>query len=194
MPRQGSTGQRAVLATACAAAVCGAAWAQPRIVAAGAERTAQETTAPGRATAAIVRAAEHPGAALTVVPGPALGMQGIVPGAQASTTFTIRNDGPGAAIAPALSLGSLREQAGRGGGLLSQRLLLTIRRASGAVVFRGTVAALGRVVLGTIAPRREERFTLAVAFPDGGTPPGPLSGDNAFQGATMDVALDVQAR
>lgn len=182
-PRQG------LLVAGWAAALGGAAWAQPRLAADDRPLPAAAVTAAG----ADVRAGKDLPATLVVVAGAPLRMAQAQPGDRATTSFGVRNDGRGAARV-ALAPGAVADRPGRGGGLLSTRIVLTVRRAGGEVLFRGTAAELGTASLGVVPPRQEERFTLDAAFPDGGTPSGPLSGDNAFQGAALDLALDVQAR
>lgn len=183
-PRQG------LLVAGWALALGGAAWAQPRLAADG-DRPAAAGTA--TATAADVRRGRDLPGTVVVLAGAPLRMPQAVPGDAATTTFAVRNDGRAAAHL-ALTPGAVADRPGRGGGVLSRRIVLTVRDAAGAVLFRGTAAELGSASLGVVPPRREETFGLTAVFPDGGTPTGPSSGDNAYQGAALDLALDVQPR
>jgi hypothetical protein len=54
--------------------------------------------------------------------------------------------------------------------------------------YSGKLGAMGAVALSTFAPDEAHRYRFTVAFPDGGTPPGPTTGDNAYKGD--DVTVD----
>ena len=46
---------------------------------------------------------------------------------------------------------------------------------------------MGAIDLGTYAPGAAHRYKFTVSFPDGGTPSGPTTGDNAYKGDSVQV-------
>lgn len=56
-----------------------------------------------------------------------------------------------------------------------------------ATVYSGKLGAMGAVALGTFAEDEAHRYRFTVTFPDGGTPAGPASGDNAYKGDDVKV-------
>ena len=114
-----------------------------------------------------------------------LSAAGLAPGRSTTGDVTIRNDGalPGAF---SLSSADLAESPGRGGGQLSQRLQLVVADlgASGTV-YTGSLAGLGSRDLGVFAPGEARTYRFTATLPNTGTPPSALSGDNAYQGASL---------
>jgi spore coat-associated protein N len=56
--------------------------------------------------------------------------------------------------------------------------------------YSGTLGAMGARALGTFASGDVHQYKFTVTFPDGGTPAGPNSGDNAYKGANVTVQYD----
>lgn len=87
--------------------------------------------------------------------------------------------------------GDLEDVPGSGGGVLSSRLTMRIRdvTAPGApvVVYQGPLAPMQDLTLGNLAPGESHGYEFVATLPDGGRPPGPSDGDNAFQGASTSV-------
>jgi hypothetical protein len=116
--------------------------------------------------------------------------QGLAPGDARSGEVRLTNGG---ALPGELTLiqADVRDRPGRGGGLLSDKVLLAVRDvtnpADPITVFSGPLGVLDDRRLGAIAPgaRRSYRFT--VRLPDGGPPPGPRTGDNAYLGSALTV-------
>ena len=53
--------------------------------------------------------------------------------------------------------------------------------------YSGKLGAMGATALGTFASGDAHRYKFTVTFPDGGTPPGPTTGDNAYKGDNVTV-------
>jgi hypothetical protein len=120
--------------------------------------------------------------------GAILDVSGMRPGWSASGTVTLSNVGDAGGR---LSLGrtGLSDVAGRGGGRLSAALVLRVEELVPAprIVYEGSLDGLALLDLGAIAGAEVRTYRLTVTLPDTGRPAGPLSGDNAFQGASTRV-------
>ena len=82
----------------------------------------------------------------------------------------------------------LTDTPGPGGGQLSQALQLTIRDvAGGPPVYSGPLATLESRALGHVTAGQTRSYLFTVQLPDGGVPPSPIGGDNAFAGASVNV-------
>ena len=53
--------------------------------------------------------------------------------------------------------------------------------------YGGKLGAMGAIGLGTYTSGEAHRYKFTVTFPDGGTPAGPTSGDNAYKGDSVEV-------
>jgi hypothetical protein len=84
-----------------------------------------------------------------------------------------------------MALGALGGDPGRGGGRLTHHLVAELEAGDGRRLYRGALDAFPLVPLGTLPGHGAGRWRLTVTFPDGGRPAGPLSGDNAYQGASV---------
>jgi hypothetical protein len=110
----------------------------------------------------------------------------LAPGQGASGQVTVRNDG-GMRGRFRLAQRITAERAGTGGGLLSQRLQLTIERTIGRVggsnasVYSGPIAGMRKSRLGRIAPGAARTYAVRVFLPEGG------AADDAYQGASLTV-------
>ena len=56
--------------------------------------------------------------------------------------------------------------------------------------YGGKLGAMGTIGLGTYASGEAHRYKFTVTFPDGGTPAGPTSGDNAYKGDSASVRFN----
>lgn len=65
--------------------------------------------------------------------------------------------------------------------------------AAATSVYSGKLGSLGTVALGRYAANESHRYRFTIAFPDGGTPTGPTTGDNAYQAAASSVRFDWQS-
>ena len=109
------------------------------------------------------------------------------PGRSARGRVAIRNTGTRPARL-ALTKTDLQDVLGRNGGRLSGRLRLTVRDLGSArTVYAGPFASMPRSDAGSLGPGQSRTFELTAHLPDGGGPPSPTDGDNAFQGSTVNV-------
>ena len=96
-----------------------------------------------------------------------------------------------APIAMTLSGSAVRDSPGRHGGKLSRRLVLTVDDVTNAGatrrIYRGKLSGLGEQRLRRMAARSHRVLRFSVRFPNGGTPPSPTIGDNAYQGSAAEV-------
>jgi hypothetical protein len=115
--------------------------------------------------------------------------QGLAPGR--SVTGTVQLSNPGA-LAGDLGLHQLDvvDQPGANGGLLSNAVHLDVQDITGGnlvPVFAGQLASLQTSSLGSIAPGEARTYRFTASLPDGGPPPSPTGGDNAYAGSAMSV-------
>jgi spore coat-associated protein N len=115
--------------------------------------------------------------------------QGLSPGRSVSGTVQLSNTG---SIAGDLGLEQLDvvDQPGANGGLLSTAVQLDVQDITGGSlipVFAGQLASLQTRALGNIAPGESHTYRFIASLPDGGTPPSPTSGDNAYAGSALSV-------
>ena len=91
-----------------------------------------------------------------------------------------------------LSTAALSDSPGPGGGVLSRRLELKVedltRPESPVTLYRGSVGSMPALSLGQLPPGAARTYRLTVRFRDGGTPASATSGDNAYQGSSLEVA------
>ncbi len=124
--------------------------------------------------------------------GAILTVEKMVPGQSASGEVTIANTGD---IAGAFSVtkSGLSDVAGSNGGLLSDVLTLKIEDVTGAtpaVVWQGPIKDLAAQSLGQWDAGVSHSYRFTVSFPDGGSPADNTSGDNAYQGSSLEVQFD----
>ena len=115
--------------------------------------------------------------------------QGLSPGRSVSGTVQLSNTG---SIAGDLGLEQLDvvDQPGANGGLLSTAVQLDVQDITGGSlipVFAGQLASLQTRALGNIAPGESHTYRFIASLPDGGTPPSPTGGDNAYAGSALSV-------
>lgn len=122
---------------------------------------------------------------------PVFTVAGLGPGGSASGDVTLRNTGTLAARFT-LSAADVADVPGPNGGILSQRLLVTVTDvtapAEPLTVYDGGLAAMTPRDAGVFAPGQSRSFRFVASLPDGGDPAGPAEGDNAFQAAQASVS------
>jgi hypothetical protein len=62
--------------------------------------------------------------------------------------------------------------------------------ASPTEIYSGKLGAMGTIALGSYAVDETHRYRFTVTFPDGGVPPSPTTGDNAYKDASTSVQFD----
>jgi len=121
-----------------------------------------------------------------------VGMQGMLPGAQTSGTVKIGNASKVRARFY-LGLSKLVEASGTGGGRLSYRLVLTVKRLATnrrpQLVYSGPLRQMPLVKLGVFRARETRTYRFAVLFPEGGP-----SMDHRFQAASTSLQFTWYAR
>jgi hypothetical protein len=121
-----------------------------------------------------------------------VGMQGMLPGDHVAGTVKIGNASKVRARFY-LGLSRLVETQGAGGGRLSYRLVLTVKRLSTRrrpqLVYSGPLRQMPLVRLGAFRPRETRRYQFTVLFPEGGA-----SMDDRFQRASTSLQFTWYAR
>jgi hypothetical protein len=111
----------------------------------------------------------------------------LAPGGSASGTVSLTNTGTLDGDLDVRQV-DVADTPGPGGGRLSQALQLSIRDvAGGQTVYSGPLAALDSRALGHLAPGEQRSYLFTVQLPDGGVPPSPIGGDNAFAGSAVNA-------
>jgi hypothetical protein len=115
--------------------------------------------------------------------------QGLAPGRSVTGTVQLSNTG---SLAGDLGLQQLdvQDQPGANGGRLSDAVHLDVEDVTGGSaipVFAGQVGALQSRALGSIAPGQARTYRFTASLPDGGAPPSPTGGDNAYAGSALTV-------
>jgi len=121
--------------------------------------------------------------------------QGLPPGRSVSGTVQLSNAGT---LVGDLRLQQLdvADQPGANGGRLSDAVHLDVEDITGGnlvPVFEGQLASLQSSALGGIAPGEARTYRFTASLPDGGAPPSPTSGDNAYAGSALTVRYSWQA-
>jgi hypothetical protein len=114
---------------------------------------------------------------------------GLAPGHSVTGTVQLVNTG---SLPGDLGLEQLdvQDQPGVNGGLLSNAISLDITDVTGGnsvPIFNGRLGGLGSRPLGSIGPGETRTFRFTVSLPDGGPPPNPGGGDNAYAGSGLTV-------
>jgi hypothetical protein len=121
---------------------------------------------------------------------PIVSMARLAPGKVAHGSVLMGNSGT-KGVHVSLEADNLSGAPGALGGNLSQALWIKIhgvrRNSRGTGSYRGPLALMGTLSVGHWHPGESRRFTFTAWLPDSGTPPGPTSGDNVYQGATASV-------
>jgi hypothetical protein len=118
---------------------------------------------------------------------PIFSAAGIAPGGSAQGTVAIEDTGSGP-VTLDLRRGALEDVPGRGGGLLSGRLRLTVLELSGPAaartLYEGPLDSMPNQSIGRLAGGEARTFQFIATLPEGGSP----SFQNAVQGASTTVA------
>jgi len=122
-----------------------------------------------------------------------LGMTDMRPGDSVSGRVAIGNGSRRQRARMYLGLSHLVDVPGPGGGRLSLRLWLTVRRVGQGreprVVYIGPLRRMRLLNLGVFRPRERRHYRFTVWFPN-----GPNAWDDRFQGASMSVQFTWYAR
>jgi spore coat-associated protein N len=113
--------------------------------------------------------------------------QGLAPGRSVTGTVQLSNAGT---LAGDLGFQQLdvQDQPGVNGGRLSDAVHLDVQDVTGGSVvpvFSGQLGTLQSRALGNIAPGEVRTYRFTASLPDGGAPPSPTSGDNAYAGSSL---------
>lgn len=123
---------------------------------------------------------------------PVLGATAMVPGLEATGRTAVRNEADRSAVVTFAARDRV-DRPGPHGGSLSRRLAARVvehrRGQRRHPVYEGSLAALNRVRLDRFAPGEKRRYSFRVQFEEGGDPPSPVAGDNAYQGSSVRVDL-----
>jgi hypothetical protein len=121
-----------------------------------------------------------------------VGMQGMMPGDTTAGTVKIGNAGKVRARF-FLGLSKLVESPGSGGGRLSYRLVLTVKRLSTKhrpiLVYTGPLRQMPMLKLGAFRPKESRTYRFVVSFPEG----GPVL-DDPYEQASTSLEFDWYAR
>jgi hypothetical protein len=121
-----------------------------------------------------------------------VGMQGMLPGDSTAGTVKIGNRSKGRARFY-LGLSKLVETQGTGGGRLSYRLVLTVKRLwtkrRPQLVYSGPLRQMPMLKLGVFRPRETRNYRFTVLFPEGGP-----SMDDRYQRAGTSLQFTWYAR
>lgn len=112
------------------------------------------------------------------------------PGDTAQGTVTITNDGD---LDGTFSVtgGTPDDEPGDNGGNLSEVLTLVIIDQTGpTTIYTGDIDGVSGVAAGDIAVGASRTYEFTVTFPDGGTPTGPTTDDNAYKASSMEIQFD----
>ena len=115
--------------------------------------------------------------------------QGLAPGRSVTGTVQLTNAGT---LAGDLGFRQLdvQDQPGVNGGRLSDAVHLDVTDITGGnlvPVFAGQLGAFQSQGLGSIAPGEARTYRFTASLPDGGAPPSPTGGDNAYAGSALTV-------
>jgi hypothetical protein len=115
--------------------------------------------------------------------------QGLSPGRSVTGTVQLSNTGD---LSGDLGFQQLvvEDQPGTNGGLLSNVVHLDVDDVTGGSVvpvFTGPLGSFQNQALGSIAPGEARTYRFTASLPDGGAPPSPTSGDNAYAGSALTV-------
>lgn len=115
--------------------------------------------------------------------------QGLAPGGSVTGTVQLSNSGK---LAGDLAVEQLdvNDQPGVNGGRLSDAVYLDVQDVTGGnliPVFAGQLGGLQSRALGSIAPGEARTYRFTASLPDGGAPPSPSGGDNAYAGSALTV-------
>ena len=131
----------------------------------------------------VTLSSSRPGVAL-------LHADGLKPGDKVAgiVSLTNRGDKPGAL---AVGVTGRRDQPGAYGGRLGDVLALKIEDLSGRTPARESIVNQAAIMsLGELSGQETRTYRVTASFPDGGVPATAFTGDNALQGASVELALE----
>ena len=109
------------------------------------------------------------------------------PGDTSQGAVTITNDRDRGGTF-SLSTSNLTGAPGVNGGKLCDVLQLRIiDQTTGRTIYSGAIKSVGTVAAGTYAVGAAHTYQFTVTFPDGGTPGGATTGDNAQMGSSLSI-------
>lgn len=120
---------------------------------------------------------------------PIFSASNLAPGGSVTGAVTISDTGR-LSGSLALSSSNLLDRPGPNGGRLGLLLDLRIDDVTGGTdrpIYAGKLAAMPRQELGCLRRGGKRIYRFTATFPDGGLPPSPTTGDNAFQGSAVSV-------
>ncbi|MDQ3871136.1 MAG: hypothetical protein M3301_05925 [Chloroflexota bacterium] len=121
---------------------------------------------------------------------PIFTVTGIAPGESVTGKVTIANTGTLSGAFTLVQQG-LHDTPGPNGGALSGKLDLLVRDVTSAqapvTVYSGKLGSMSPRRLGVLAPRQARSYSFTASFPEGGAPPTPAAGDNAFAASALRV-------
>jgi hypothetical protein len=131
----------------------------------------------------VTLSSSRPGVAL-------LHADGLKPGDKVAgiVSLTNRGDKPGVL---ALGVTGRHDQPGAYGGRLGDVLSLKVEDVSGRTPARESIVNQAAIMgLGQLSGQETRTYRVTATFPDGGVPPTAFTGDNALQGASVELALE----
>jgi spore coat-associated protein N len=127
-------------------------------------------------------------------PGAILNVSGLKPGESQNGTVDITNTGDVDGVFTLSKSGVVDSDTDNP---LSDKLNLLVQDlgdpaspSAPATLYDGPLGAMGARPLGTFAADEAHQYKFTVTFPDGGTPAGPTTGDNAYKGDDVTVQYD----
>jgi len=121
--------------------------------------------------------------------GAIFNLDNFAPGATGTGEVTISNSGTAAGALSLISMG-LSDEAGRYGGLLSQRLMLRVEDLTAGTaeeVYSGGLTSMPELQLGVLAAGESRAYRFLVTMLDGGAPSSPFADDNLYQRASAGI-------
>ena len=127
-------------------------------------------------------------------PGAILNVSGLKPGQSDSGTVDLANTGDAAGVFTLAKSAVVNSDASNPLGakldLVIEDLGNPATPTAPVVKYSGKLGPMGAIALGTWAPAEAHRYKFTVTFPDGGTPSGPNTGDNAYKGDNVTVTYN----
>jgi spore coat-associated protein N len=126
-------------------------------------------------------------------PGAILTVSGLTPGHSDNGTVDLTNTGDAAGVFTLSKSGLSNSDTSNPLGAKLTLVVEDLGDPAAAVpsapvtVYSNKLGTMGPIGLGTWASGETHRFKFTVTFPDGGTPAGPNSGDNAYKGDSVTV-------
>jgi len=129
-------------------------------------------------------------------PGAILNVSNLMPGHSDNGTVDLTNTGDGAGVFTLSRSAIVNSDTSNPLGAKVDLVIEDLGDPAAAVPpapvvkYTGKLGPMGAVALGTWAPGETHRYKFTVTFPDGGTPSGPTTGDNAYKGDSVSVTYN----